>query len=148
MIQLYVLEKQCHFDGFFHFFGALHEPMWKFAGIPNKDQCVCSLAEAMWGHCIESWHLWQRSLHPQVLRVFLRYRICTPFKLRASEFLSDPSLCFLFKPRRTGCLRLSQSVPVSLSKVSVSLQSLKSGAPFTLLSNGPSFKELPGFVWL
>lgn len=35
------LMKQCHFDGFFHFFRALYESMGKFVGISNKDVCVC-----------------------------------------------------------------------------------------------------------
>lgn len=35
------LMKQCHFDGFFHFFGVLYESMGKFTGILNKDLCVC-----------------------------------------------------------------------------------------------------------
>lgn len=34
------VERQCHFDGLFHFFSTLYESAGKFAGTPNKGQCV------------------------------------------------------------------------------------------------------------
>lgn len=69
------LEKQCHFDGFFHCFGGLSESMGKFAGIPNKGQCVSFLTEAWLGPLLDTCSrglcihkrprcVWEKNPHP------------------------------------------------------------------------------------
>ena len=59
------LQKQCHFDGFFHFFSTLYESAGKFAGSPNKGQCVCP--HEAWSRLWRgARHLWDGGPHQQV----------------------------------------------------------------------------------
>lgn len=101
------LEKQCHFDGFLHFFRALYESMGKLAGSSNKGQCVCA---------------WSQD-PPKELDTCRRGRLidkCVSVSLCASLKSARPqSFCpmshyvFVFRTSINRCQRVAQSQPVS-----------------------------------
>lgn len=136
------LQKQCHFDGFFHFFSTLYVSVGKFAGSPNKGQCVRP-HEAWSGLWRGARHLWDGGPHQQVSA--LTPLLFVAFKSKDPKVFVRRHTPFLYlKWAATGVGEMHNSPSVSLFTASVS----EIRCLIHTWSNGLTIKELQGFVWL